>query len=154
MPPFARLVLLSLAGLAPASGALALDYRIAAETNAGLGLIDADSVEVVGTTRRLQLTVIFPEQDGSPAEIGVASVIVDCKAPRYRIESMIGYDRELKEIYRQSQGDGWSEADEGTPFYPASDFVCRGKTLPSAESQDLKAVVDSYLRRAAGEQTI
>lgn len=154
MTSVSRRLALTLLCFTPVTTALALDYRVAAETRLGLGLVDADAVDVIGTTRRMTLTVVFPEQDGDPAEIGVASVLVDCEKARYRMESVIGYDTDLKEKYREDARGGWIAAEEGTPFFPASDFVCRGKALPPAESQDLKAIVDGYLRRAAGEHSI
>lgn len=154
MKPIAGLIALTLLTLAPAGAALALDYRVAAETDTGLGLIDADTVETVGANRRIQLTVVFPEQNGDPAEVGVATVLVDCKQDRYRMELVIGYDAELKEKSRDTAGGSWVDAKEGTPFYPAADFVCRGIALPKAESQDLKIIVDRYLLRAAGGQAI
>lgn len=150
MKPIAGLVALTILTLAPAGAALAVDYRVAAETATGLGLVDADAVETVGTSRRIKLTVIFPEAGGEPAEVGVASVLIDCDRARYRMESVIGYDLDLKEKARDPSGSGWVEAEEGTPFYPASDFACRGIALPRAESQDLKTIVDGYLRRVAG----
>ncbi|MBI5940753.1 MAG: hypothetical protein HY859_10040 [Caulobacterales bacterium] len=150
MKPITGLVALALVTLAPAGAALAIDYRVAAETNTGLGLVDADAVEVVGSSRRIKLTVIFPQAHGEPAEVGVASVLVDCDRARYRMESMIGYDVNLKEKTRDAAGSEWVDAEEGTPFFPASDFACRGIALPRAESQDLKTIVDRFLRRAAG----
>lgn len=154
MKPIAGLFALTVLTLAPAAAALAIDYRVAAETYSGLGLIDADAVETVGSNRRIELTVIFPEANGEPAEVGVASVLIDCDRARYRMESVIGYDLDLKEKARDSSASGWVEAPEGTPFYPASEFACRGIALPRAESQDLKTIIDSYLRRTAGERTI
>lgn len=148
------LTALTLLTLAPAGAAMAIDYRVAAETDTGLGLVDADAVEVVGSNRRIKLTVVFPRANGDPAEVGVASVLIDCDRARYRMESMVGYDLDLKEKARDSAGSDWVDAEEGTPFYPASDFACRGIALPRAESQDLKTIVDSYLRRAAGERAI
>lgn len=154
MKLIAGLIALTLLTLAPAGAALAIDYRVAAETDKGLGLVDADAVEAVGANRRIKLTVIFPEADGDPAEVGVVSVLIDCDQARYRMESMVGYDVDLKEKTRDSAGSEWVEAEEGTPFFPASDFACRGIALPRAESQDLKTIVDGYLRRAAGERAI
>ncbi len=154
MKPIARLIVLTVLTLAPASAALALDYRVAAETDLGLGLVDADAVEVVGSSRRITLTVVFPAANGDPAEVGVASVLIDCERARYRMESMVGYDVDLKEKARDSAGSEWVDAERGTPFYPASDFACRGIALPRAESSDLKTIIDGYLRRAAGERAI
>ena len=154
MKPIAGLIALTVLTLAPASAALALDYRVAAETDLGLGLVDADAVEVVGSSRRITLTVVFPAANGDPAEVGVASVLIDCERARYRMESMVGYDIDLKEKARDSAGSERVAAEEGTPFYPASDFACRGIALPRAESPDLKTIVDGYLRRAAGERAI
>lgn len=154
MKTIVGLAALTLMTLAPAGAALTLDYRVAAETDLGLGLVDADAVEVVGTSRRIRLTVVFPEQNGDPAEVGVASVLIDCERDRYRMESVVGYDVNLKEKNRDAAGSTWVKADEGTPFFPASDFACRGIALPRAESQDLKTIVDRYLVRAAGGQDI
>eukprot|EP01035_Chromulina_nebulosa_P040054 gene40053-biopygen26873 len=48
-------------GLA-ATPALALDYRVASRTEAGLGLVDADTVTVVGENRRVQITAVLPPE--------------------------------------------------------------------------------------------
>lgn len=154
MKPITGFVALTLLTLAPAGAALAIDHRVAAETATGLGLVDADTVEVVGSNRRIKLTVIFPQANGDPAEVGVVSVLIDCDRARYRMESMVGYDLDLKETTRDTAGSAWVDAEEGTPFFPASDFACRGIALPRAESQDLKTIVDGYLRRAAGARAI
>lgn len=153
MKTLAGLAALTLMTLAPAGAALAIDYRVTAETELGLGLIDIDSVETVGANRRMSLTVVFPEDGSDPAEVGVASVLVDCTGGRYRMESVIGYDTELKEKTRDAPGGSWIDLEQGTPIYPATAFVCRGIALPKAESQDLKTIVDSYLRRAAAGRT-
>lgn len=153
MKLISSLTLLTLFAVAPANAALALDYRVAAELRSGMDLIDVDAVQDVGGNRRMLLTVIFPKDGDDPAEVGVASVLVDCGQTRYSLESLIGYDTDLKEKHRQD-GDGtWITAEADTPIFPAIAFVCRGKALPKAESQDLKTIVDGYLRRAAGEGT-
>ena len=57
-------------GLA-ATPALALDYRVASRTEAGLGLVDADTVTVVGENRRVQITAVLPPETGEEAVVMV-----------------------------------------------------------------------------------
>ena len=147
-------LLIALFTLAPVSGALALDYRVTGDNEMGLGLIDADSVTAVGTKRRFALTVIFAQKDGRPADVGVASVLIDCDQDRYRIESVVSYDLDLKETARDPQASGWQIPDEDTPFFPAAAFVCRGGPLPKAEARELKDILAGFLLRRSGATSV
>lgn len=147
-------LLAALVLLLPPKAALALDYRVAGDNPMGLGLIDADTVTRDGSRRRFSLTVIFAEHDGEPSEIGVATVLIDCDRARYRIESVISYDLAMKETSRETSDGGWSIPEEGTPFFPASEFVCRGGALPRPDAQELKDIVAGFLLRQSGATSI
>jgi hypothetical protein len=151
-----RLVMFAAAavlGMAPATAALALDYRVTAETDIGLGLLDADDVERIGDSRRIKLTVIFPRTDEDPAEVTVATILIDCDQPRYRMESVIAYDPEMREKGRETLTGGWQPARPESPFVSAAGFVCRGEPLERPESQELRVIIGNYLSRVAGEQS-
>jgi len=128
-----------------ASPALALDYRIAAENEKGLGLIDADSITTVGGNRRVKLTAVLPPAPGDEAVVMVAWVVLDCSASRYRIEELDIFDPSLKKIGHEKGGEGWSSANRSSPFTPSADFACRGIDLQRPATQDLKTLVDAYL---------
>jgi len=128
-----------------ASPALALDYRVAAENEKGLGLIDADSVTAVGENRRVRITAVLPPDAGDEAVVMVAWVMLDCSASRYRIEELDVYDLSLKKVGHEKGGEGWSTANRNSPFTPSADFACRGVDLQRPATQDLKTLVDAYL---------
>lgn len=127
------------------SPALALDYRVAAENEKGLGLIDADSVSAVGENRRVRITAVLPPDAGDEAVVMVAWVMLDCSASRYRIEELDVFDLSLKKIGHEKGGEGWSTANRNSPFTPSADFACRGVDLQRPATQDLKTLVDAYL---------
>ncbi len=131
-------------GLA-ATPALALDYRVASRTEAGLGLVDADTVTVVGENRRVQITAVLPPETGEEAVVMVAWVTLDCSRSRYRIEELEVFDPALKKIGHEKGGGAWSSANRNSPFTPSADFACRGVDLPRPATQDLKTLVDAYL---------
>ncbi len=153
MNRFAFAAIAGALAMTPAA-ALAVDYRVAAEDERGLGLIDADSVTVVGENRRAELTVIFHAQAGDPPEVVVNRVLIDCSRYRYRMETVVVFDADLKEVARETPDPKWHDAAPDSPFIPVADFACRGKALERPEGADLLAIVTSYLRRIASKREI
>jgi hypothetical protein len=145
-PALAIMAAVSLLTLA--SPALAVDLRVLSEDNNTLGLIDADAIETVGTTRRVKAIAVFPPRRGEAADIMVATVLLDCTASRYRIETLEVFDATMKLTGSQKpEAPTWEAAEEESPFTTSAGLACHGKPLPKASSNDIKTAATTYLAR-------
>jgi len=134
--------------LAIVGSAFAADLRVLSEDANALGLIDAEAVEVVGTTRRVKAIAIFAPQSERPASVMVATVLVDCNASRYKIEALDVFDPAMTLTHSDKPANPtWEEAEAVSPFTASAEFSCRGKSLAKASSNDLAAVTRSFLAR-------
>ncbi|MFZ5669937.1 MAG: surface-adhesin E family protein [Pseudomonadota bacterium] len=157
MKPFAALAVAAGLALGHAGLAAAADYRVADDSDRGLGLVDADSIVAVGDARRLQFVAVLKDGDQDSFNVLVSRVLLDCAGARYRIEEVDVFDLEMNYLTRET-GDPdqtrWSPALPDSPFTPTADFACRGKALPRPATQDLKTLANDYAERRRGQERV
>lgn len=155
MKPVAVLALAAAIALGLAGAAAAADYRVADDSERGLGLLDADSIVAVGDRRRVAFVAVLRDVDADSFSVLVSRVLLDCTASRYRIEEVEVFDLDMNYVTREAGGQDenqWSTANAESPFTPTADYACRGKDLPRPAVQDLKTLARDYAARRRGEQ--
>lgn len=131
---------LALAATLAATPAAAADFRIFADDREGLGVVDLDSIVIVGTFQSFELVLIYGDTDGA-VQVAVMPMQLSCGRRQFRANGPArGLDAQLTVLETSEMPSGWKPT-EGSQMARVAAHICDGVPMPLAAGGSIQEVM-------------
>jgi hypothetical protein len=139
-----RAAVLALIAVLTAGPAAAADFRIFADGEEGLGVVDLDAITVQGGFQTFELVLIYGDA-GAPVQVAVMPMQLSCGRRQFRATGPAkGLDAQLQVRESHELPLAWQPV-EGTQMARVAAHICDGVPMPLAPGGSVREVMDRRL---------
>ncbi len=137
---------LALTAALVATPAAAADFRIFADDREGLGVIDLDSIVMVGTFQSFELVLIYGDGDGV-VQVAMMPMQLSCGRRQFRAGGPArGLDAQLKVVETSEMPTDWKPT-VGSQMARVAAHICDGVPMPLAPGSSVQEVMGKRLAK-------